>query len=275
MRPEKYKNKILAAYELPICLIRDPDIKTSFDFAIATVAQKSQKYFDIHRKENRGNRYLVLDNGAFEEPEPIDNNTLLDIAEELKADEIVVPDFIGSAQKTMFAMGDFLGKFRKRDSLQNCKIQGVIEGANLNAVMECYRYFLDLDEVDVIGLPYWRLPESCEAENGCFGNIAGLGGRRLYLTHHLISQKIFHKKPFHLLGLCYSRALDWYRNYPMIRSIDTSLPVITGLKGQLLARRIPKPKEKLEFLKEDVTSRQRKAIVMNCYWMNRLLQRPK
>ena len=60
--------------------------------------------------------YVMLDNGVVETGESVDPVRLLDIAERIKANEVVVPDAIGDSQKTIIMAERFITEAARRYS---------------------------------------------------------------------------------------------------------------------------------------------------------------
>jgi len=266
-------DRIQLAFEKPLVLLKEAGTQSDYLFAISTVARKSPEYLEAHRIENRGGRYLILDNGAFEESRPVDTETLLDLAEELEADEVVAPDWLSDGDRTTQETLRFIEKLKKRGKLRDCKVQVCIQGRSVPLWLDCYNQLASRDDVDVIGLTYWKVPDDLGEVLSYFGKMDRMEQGRLFLIHKLIGERFMVNKPHHLLGLCSVLGLEWYRNYANIRSLDTSLPITVGLEEELLTHQTEKPREKLDFLRREVTSRQRYAVVSNCAMLRQLCLR--
>lgn len=255
------------AAEYPIDVHTVVSELADYEFLIGLIAMRSPKYKELFIQERRPDRYRIVDSGVFEDQENCPSALkLLEIALELDADEVVAVDVIGDRDGTLRAVDEFL-------SLEEdfpFKIMAVPQGANWEEWFDCYNEFIQNPRIDVIGVTYYKHPAGLE-EVGIanFGipnryeaaRLALLhllaGGFNLKSTHNTICEKI--RKPIHILGLGQLKAIRYYRQFPFVRSIDTSFPVQSAMEGRPLFMNAPKPEFKVNFSAEVL--RAEKALI--------------
>jgi hypothetical protein len=192
----------------------------------------------------------------------------LTVSLDLKADEVVPTDYINDFTRTIRSMEEFLSL----SSDFPFKIQGVVQGKSLIEWMRCLEWYNANPRVDVIGITYFDVPEDLKDKVYHYGVPDIAEAARLHLIH-LIHAGVWWtdegwkvgtplQKPIHLLGCRHCRALTYYRNYPLIRSIDTSFPVQLGVEGRPLTLDAVKPEFKVQF-SSDVVRSQKALISQN------------
>jgi len=241
------------AAEYPTCAAEFVRRFTDFDFIIALIADRDEKYRNLFL--NVEDRYRILDSGIFEDPQnPIDNKTLLRWAYELKVDEVVAIDLINDCEGTLDRLDDFLAM----DKEFPFKVQGVVQGSTLDEWLYCYEEMVNNPRVDVIGLAYFDTPDDLkgkcldftpdEAENARLTLLQLIAGGITYdYKLKQLNRKAPKIKPIHLLGIRHPIAIKYYRQYPFIRSIDTSFPVQLGIEGHPFDLDAKKPFYKMNF----------------------------
>jgi len=180
---------------------------------------KYKQYFIDAKKKGR---YIIMDNGIAED-NLISNKNLVNLAIEMKVNEIIIPDKIGDFNHTLKAKNKFLEQYYDVLHQNNIKIQGVMQG---NAFHEYLKAFLDLEKdkrIDVIGLPfrmnYCQFNETTKDENHMWNRIMFLEYIKSY-------------KPMHLLGNNLPQELMCITN-PQVRSCDSKLMARYGLNEQI------------------------------------------
>lgn len=161
------------------------------------------------------NGYKILDNGEAEgiTTPPI---RLLNLAHEVEADEIVVPDVIGSFWETVDRVRDFFKIAPKNND--DFKYMGVVQGHDLASILSCVYYYADMPWITTLGIPRWitKLHKM----------------QRITLIEGLKTGDLFDRFEIHALG-----ASPWIREVVAlsetgIRGMDTSLPVVLGIDSQ-------------------------------------------
>ena len=107
---------------------------------------------------------------------------------------------------------------------------GVVQGKTYKEIAGCYDYMNNIAEVDMIAISfdYSYYTESVPHPNKYVSWMLG----RVKLLGDLLKDGIINtKKPHHLLGCGLPQEFAFYAHYPWIYSLDTSNPVVHGIKG--------------------------------------------
>lgn len=276
---EAKPNFLHFAAEYPVSAHQIVNEFTDFDFLIALIAMRDSKYRELFRGDSKSSsRYRIVDSGIFEDPNnPISVESHVKTALNLEADELVAVDLINDCDGTLREMDKLL----KLSGEFPFKIQGVVQGRTLTEWLHCYEEFEANPRVDVIGLAYFDVPKDLsEIGMSEFDVPDKAEAARLTLLHmiaggigveYIKETEVRHnhndvweedwsrfefrhrgpvKKPIHILGLRHLRALKYYRNFPFVRSIDTSFPVQLGVEGRPLHLDSVKPAFKVNFSTE-------------------------
>jgi hypothetical protein len=156
--------------------------------------------------------FVILDNGAAEK-DPFDAEALLLIARHFRVSEVVASDVLGDTAATTIATEHFLNKATELG--YEGRIAIVLQGRELEFALNMVFRFIELNK----GVTTVHIPRSLIQ--------VGREWARLDLAAH-----IHNKYPYidiHLLGasnLWPKEILEAARNYPFIRSMDTSMPFV-------------------------------------------------
>lgn len=151
--------------------------------------------------------YKILDNSLIELGGAVDMERLLYAAKIINADEIILPDVFRDGQATVKAVKESLQYLYSQWPNRNWpfKLMAVAQGRDELDWYECYQQFLDMPDIDVIGIP--KVLAKMHPQG------------RPYFVNELCALR---EKEHHLLGLWYSAAeLCEYREPNLIRSCDT------------------------------------------------------
>jgi len=166
--------------------------------------------------------YIILDNGVTEKGSPCDIKVLAEYALTVDAQEIVLPDVFddgpGTIKSTFDAIEQWKGLATKPLSV---KFMAVVHGKNEREWAQVYNTFVSHPEIDVIGLP--------KVMSRTFGS-------RFQQLNHMFRHDVVQRSKdveYHLLGVWENPSeVPYYAdNFPWIRSIDTSMPVMSGVTG--------------------------------------------
>jgi hypothetical protein len=191
--------------------------------------------------------YRILDNGAAESDlRPI--NQLLNLIDEFDFDELVLPDVLMGCDQTLQYARSYSGLKATRPYL---KLMAVAQGMNFQELMKCITGLTHMEHVDTIGLPRWMLSS--------FGIQS-----RVALARSLYEDDNY-PKPIHCLGANAKWPGEMFelKGIKNIRSMDTSLPFVYGLKRVWLPSDRVLWREPHYFKSEILTDYQRKAVEDN------------
>lgn len=153
--------------------------------------------------------YKILDNSLIELGGAVDMKRILDAAEKIGADEIILPDVFQKGPETIDAVNMALSELNDRyvNRKWPYKLMAVAQGRDEREWYECYHELLNNPDIDVVGIP--KVLAKMHPQ-----------GRPHFVNEHCDLKR----KPHHLLGLWYSLGEFKEYNRPEdIRSCDTVL----------------------------------------------------
>ena len=219
---------IKIAHEAPIDIFEEVQRYTDYDYALAHLLEENGRYRDTFERAILKGREVILDNSIFELEEAFEAERFYLWVERLKASWYIVPDALENAEKTMQQMADWFKKYGDAPG----KSIGVVQGKNYQEIKDCYKAIDELSPCDMIAISfdysYYR--ESCPHPNKYVSWMLG----RVKLLGDLERDGIINKdKPHHLLGCGLPQEFQFYKHsdYHWIYSLDTSNPVVHGIKG--------------------------------------------
>ncbi len=221
------------------------------EFCLAPYCLKYPEYKEYFVNQRKKGRYVILDNGIAENI-LISTEDMINLAIEMKVNEIIIPDKIGDCKHTQLQRQAILKKYYDVLCKNHIKIQSVIQGKTL---YEYLQEVLTLEEdkrIDVIGIPfrieYTNFNNTTKEENHMFN-------RLMFLYFVSI------RKPIHLLGNNLPIELILVPSY--VRSCDSKLMARYGFNNQVLKiDDIEKPRKKL-FVNSKMTTNQINITIKN------------
>lgn len=253
---------ILIAHEAPTSIATEVQQYTDFDYCLVHLLKDNPNYRSFFHQSILKGREVLLDNSIFELKKSFDPVEFAAEVEMMEPSYYIVPDSLDNKKETI---QNFKNWKRDYNSCGSGLKIGVVQGETLNDVIECYKYMAD--NADYIALSFdMKLFEyvglgNTKLERQCCG--------RPWLILTLINKGIWaHSKPHHLLGNSLAIEMQYYRNILGIRSVDTSNPVMAGIKGMDYIRGIglidSKPSGLLaDLINIDVDQDARNAIIDN------------
>jgi len=179
-----------------------------YHLVIPALLSQDEDYVAYY-SEDRG--FKILDNGAAED----DVQSIVHLmqwAEQIKADEIVIPDVIGNSRMTLNLANTWKGY-----DVKPYKLMGVVQGSNHSEMLTCLTEMLKMSHISTLGLP-----RHCVSFHPRMRYL--LAERALALNPH---------KPIHLLGVNSEQPYEVadLTVLPNVRGIDTSFPTFCGMSG--------------------------------------------
>ncbi len=174
---------------------------THLVFSNSAYAHYAEKYWG----------YKILDNSLIEcGGEAFDINHVLDAADIINADEIILPDVFQNGPQTLKAVERALKTMMQRGIPRTkYKIMAVCQGFSAGEFSDTFHKLETMSEIDVIGIP--KVCAKLHPE-----------GRPYF--EYLWEPKSLTNKQIHLLGIWYSFAELFKYKYPeSIRSVDSCL----------------------------------------------------
>lgn len=219
---------IKIAHEAPVSMMEQVQQVTDYDYALSVLFDKVDGYYDFFVNAKKKGRWVLLDNGIFEEGVPMEPDLYADWITKLFPDEYIVPDALEDKEKTISNFDNWLKNY---GDLPARKI-GVAQGKTLKEFVDCYRYMSEKADKIAISFDYSMyinelLPhmEGNKWQKWCRGRPAVFG--YLYALGILNT-----KKPHHCLGISLPCELQAYTNTKLgdyIESFDSSNPVVYAI----------------------------------------------
>lgn len=217
---------IKIAHESPKSIFKTIQSLTDYDYALVHLFEEDKEYLNLFKEAKKEGREIILDNSIFELEEAFDAERFAYWIKELEPTWYIVPDALEDAMKTVSQMREWNKKY---SDLPGKKI-GVVQGKTYAEIKECYEYMDKIANVDMIAISfdysYYResVPHPNKYVSWMLGRVKLLGD---LLRDGIINEK----KPHHLLGCGLPQEFAFYKDYEWIYSLDTSNPVVHGIKG--------------------------------------------
>lgn len=217
---------IKIAHEAPLSMFEQVQKRTDIDYCLANVYVDNEDYKQQFIKASLQGREIILDNGVFETGEAMSGEQYLAIINELEPEWFILPDVLENAQETV-------ANAKAWNLTTKSKKIGVVQGKTLEELVWCYQEIEPLVDMVAISFDYSLYEKLGQADK--FGQLQSwVYGRQTfldYLAHGIVNRN----KPHHLLGNALPQEGLYYSGnnpkFEWIYSIDTSNPVVHGLKG--------------------------------------------
>lgn len=264
--------KILVSHESPISMLEESVQYNDYDYALVHLFEKYPEYYNFFKKSIANGREVLLDNSIFELGTAFDSDKFAEAVKDLKPTYYIVPDVLEDGIQTVKNFVDFTAKY---PDLPGLKI-GVVQGADYDQLVNCYQYMSEFADYIALSfnLNYYlaRGRGSSKLERWCNGRQA--------VIQDWINDGVWNwSKPHHLLGCSVPQEYRFYvdKNIYNIRSLDTSNPVMAGIKGMRYAGDLglkDKPQGLLaDHLEAELTDDQKEDILYNTKCVKEILKR--
>lgn len=222
--------KINVSHEIPISYLEKSKSFNDYDYCLVHLTYERPEYQAFYEQSLREGRKVLLDNSLFELETMFDAEKFVEKIKEINSInssnfEFVVPDALHEMEATINSFESFKNRFTNLPG----KYIGVVQGKTVKEMLECYKYMSN--HADKIAIPFDSkafeelYPSNDKLESWC-------EGRQAFIST-LVKRDLWNNdKPHHLLGCSYAKEFS-YKLYNLIsiESIDTSNPVVAGIKG--------------------------------------------
>ncbi len=169
-------------------------------------------------KNRPENCYVMLDNSIVELGESVSLQDILNAADEINADEIILRDAYPNGPKTIERIKEDIQYLKNNNLIGKYKIMAVCHGENLKDFEQTFKFINSIPEIDVIGIP--KVLSKWVGERSKLANI--------FMDTN---------KQLHFLGAWYS--LKELLNLPKeiwnkVRSCDTCIPSILAIQHKTI-----------------------------------------
>ena len=200
---------MICSVELPVKYLNYSGF-FDFDFIIASTCFKYPEYLEYFMNIQKTEpRFTILDNGAFETGEAVDDDAYIELARKLRPDVLVIPDVYKDNKATGCRAINFIHKWED-NPVEDVDLMGVLQGDSWR-VLEAMYNVLYAPVCKYIGLPY----------------ATGVDRYQFLKTHPEIEN-------VHILGLPVLTEVYGLIQLPNVISIDSSLPVKCAMDNKLI-----------------------------------------
>ena len=172
-----------------------------------------RSHYKLFYQETEG--YKILDNGAAE-GKLASNERLMEVACEIAADDIVVPDILGDAGASFRLAMDFAPIAKDYDWFNYI---GVVQGRDRAEIVQSIHLLMDVEYIKILAVPRHLCQKvhkyiRYDIVEALYEEI-----KDRFYSIHFLGSSAWAKEPVVLSDL------------PMARGIDTSFPVYMGMEG--------------------------------------------
>lgn len=253
------------AHEAPLSIMKEVDGITDYSYALVHLFEEMPEYLDHFMQLSAQGREIILDNSLFELETPFDPERFCYWVEKLKPTWYIIPDKLEDKDYTVESIERWNQTYRKRCDAVGSKSIGVVQGRSYNEIVECYKSIAPMVDKIAISFDYSFFHKEWFISKETIFH-AWMKGRNYLIFTLLVDKVIDHSKPHHLLGCSLPQEFKHYRYMKWIDSVDTSNPVVCGLKGIRYTERglEDKPSQKLyTLITSEVTDEQLADIKHN------------
>lgn len=217
-------------HEAPKCIFKEVQKVTDGDYALVNLFAEDPEYYQLFIDAVAAGREVILDNGVFELGSAWDAAEFASWVEKLRPTYYIVPDVLEDAEATAESFFNFTNKY---PDLPGKRI-GVAQGSSYEEMVRCYNWIEPNCDMVAMSFDFSWFQHPHSASNRY---TQAMVGRRMMLRQMVDDGVINRNKPHHLLGVMLPQEVRYYTNpnqadmFDWIYSIDTSNPVVHGLKG--------------------------------------------
>ncbi len=271
--------KIETSHESPISILQESLSYNDYGYALVHLFETHPEYYNFFKKlVDTTDIPVLLDNSIFELGKSFDPKKYVEWIDKLQPNWYIVPDVLESASDTMQQWKDWELKFG--DNTDALRI-GVVQGRDWNELVKCYNFMKDRADYIAISFDYnyYQAIGLVEDDWAEIKLTKFCSGRKRFIRQLIDEGHWCWEKPHHLLGCSLAREFKYYVNNNVynIKSVDTSNPVVAGIKGLRYNDDMglyKKPKTLLaDLIEHKVDDTQLEAIYYNTNMFKKILNR--
>lgn len=217
---------IKIAHEAPIAIFNHIQVRTDYDYALVHLFEENAIYLDVFENAKRAGREIILDNSIFELGHSFDAEKFATWINVLRPTWYIIPDVLESYEGTIEKLNEWKVVYK---NLVPGKSIGVVQGKTYEEIVDCYKQLADVVDKIAISFDYSLFNEWFPAEKTIYHTY--MKGRQKLIAMLVDDKVIDESLPHHLLGCGLPQEFKNYRGLMFIDSVDTSNPVVAGIKG--------------------------------------------
>ena len=249
------------SHELPLGLMHYGYEWNDYDYCLPHLLDQYEQYTIYFQKARLNKRFIICDNGLFE---GVTHTTedLLSKINLVRPNIFIVPDAWNDSNTTLVNAKGWMNTI-KPHLPEETELMAVCQGKTLGELITTYQTLLDLGYKHIAfnhsSIAYQEMyPEYKGLKASMYGRMEFI---RNLVVKNVIDKNIYH----HLLGASLPQEYMCYKDWPFIKSGDTSNPILVGAEGVRYGEGGIdwKPKEKLEYYFEKDLSGKVEDIIFN------------
>lgn len=249
------------SHELPLGLMHNAYKWNDYDYCLPHLIDQYDQYRIFFQKSRLDKRFIIMDNGLFEGV----IHTTEDLLEKInlvRPNIFIVPDAWNDSTTTLVNAKSWMINY-KQHMPEGVELMAVCQGEDFLELITTYQTLVDLGYTHIA-----FNHSSCayfEMYNGMDGLKRQMYGRMEFIRKLVEGNVIRTSNYHHLLGCSLPQEFMAYKDWPFIKSVDTSNPILVGAEGKRYSDSglTWKPKEKLEHYFEKDLSGQIEDIIFN------------
>jgi len=261
--------KVKVSHEVPIALLGTSKEFNDYDYCLPHLLDRYHSYEEYFRQAKAEGRYIIMDNSLHELGEAYDTKRLLHWVTELEPDEFIVPDVWENADASVRNAKAWASVELPKNTTKVAVVQGK---SYIDFATGYQRYkWLRYEKIAFSYGASW-FQETFQHPNS---DVAKMMGRLKTITNLYKNNIISDFDRVHLLGCNLPQAFLYYKDFPFIESIDTSNPIIHGLKGMRYSEGglLHKDKEKIdENFIQPISPKQKEDVLHNVKMFRKMNQ---
>ena len=249
------------SHELPLGLMHNAYKWNDYDYALPHLIDKYDQYRIFFQKARLDKRFVIMDNGLFEGV----FHTVQDLLEKInlvRPNIFIVPDAWNDSVTTIRSAKHWMINF-KADLPKGVELMAVCQGKDMTELITTYQTLVDLGYTHIA---FNHSSIAYQQEYIGMDSLKAAMYGRMEFIRRLVQSGVIRKDIYHhLLGCSLPQEFMSYSDWPFIKSVDTSNPILVGAEGQRYTDSglTWKPKEKLEHYFEKDLSGQIEDIIFN------------
>lgn len=222
---------IKISHESPIALFEQAKNYNDYDYCLVHLMEKCDAYRDYYLyARNLYNREVLLDCSIFELKKAFNSKKYAQWVESIQPNSYIIPDVLEEKDATIESFKKYQAQYGNLSKNNDALTIGAVQGKTWQELKDCYKFMRDNADIIAISfdLSYFEITgEGVSWENKM------MTGRQRFIDQLISSKTWDANKPHHLLGASLPQEFAFYRQNEIkgIRSIDTSNPVVHGMKN--------------------------------------------
>ena len=213
------------SHELPTNMLDQSYEINDYEYCLPHLLDQNETYKNHFYQAKKDGRYIIMDNSLHELGEAYDTSRLLHWVEHLEPNEFIVPDVWQDRTATLVNAKSWMNNY---ELPENTTKVAVVQANDYFEAADCYT-ILKMQGYNKIAFSYgadWYADEFPHP-NPLVGKMMG---RIMTISKMYKNGLISDGDRVHLLGCALPQEFSYYPDFPFIESIDTSNPIIHGLK---------------------------------------------